>query len=67
MRLSDDERAYHERMVEQVRWAQQAQAKAAGIQAAWQSWAEHLKDKYDLDESHILREDGTIVLQAEDG
>jgi hypothetical protein len=64
VRLSDDELAYHKTLVAQVKWAQDAQARIAGIQSAWQIWAEHLQAKYGFEDGDVLTEDGTIIVQV---
>lgn len=49
--LSDDERSYHERILGQLRAAQ----------AAWQSWSEHLAQKYELRAGDVITADGQVV------
>ena len=49
-RISEDELAYHARLI--------AEMKAA--QAAWQSWSAHLSAEYELHEGEGIGEDGTI-------
>lgn len=49
--ISTDELAYHERLLAQLRSAQ----------AAWQSWSEHLAQKYELREGDAITASGEIV------
>jgi hypothetical protein len=64
VRLSNDELAYHKTLVAQVKWAQDVQARIAGIQSAWQIWAEHLQAKYGFEDGDVLTEDGAITTQV---
>lgn len=50
-RLTDDEQAYHERLIATLRAAQ----------AAWESWSSHLTSKYRLGERDAITPQGEIV------
>jgi hypothetical protein len=49
--LTEDELAYHQRVAAQLRTAQ----------AAWESWARHLAEKYRLSSSDSISEQGDIT------
>jgi hypothetical protein len=60
-KLGDDETAYHVSLVEQVKEAQEAQAKIVRTQAAWDNWAEYLKSKYGFTDGDTITEEGAIM------
>jgi hypothetical protein len=63
-RITADELAYHERLVERVKWAQQAQVEISTIDGAFRSWGEHLHAKYKLGEGDGVDESGVITRTA---
>jgi hypothetical protein len=58
---SDEEVAYHTVRAEQLREAQEVQAKIARTQAGWEHWAEYLKGKYGFTDGDVITEEGKIV------
>lgn len=48
--LTDDELAFHRKVVADIKAAQ----------AAWSSWSQHIAGKYELKDGEGVAEDGTI-------
>jgi hypothetical protein len=63
-RLSDDDAAYHVSLVGQIKDMQEAHARIARTQAAWDNWAAYLKDKYGLVDGDVITEEGTIAYEV---
>jgi hypothetical protein len=59
--LTEDELAYHSRMVERTHWARSMVAQVQEVEAAFNSWAEFLRERYDLKSGDRVAEDGTII------
>lgn len=55
--LTNDELAYHQRALTQLRAAQ----------TVWESWASHLVEKYGLGPQDSISQEGNIVRPAPDG
>jgi len=59
--VSNDDLEYHVKMLERIRWAQEAQKNIDGIQVAWQLWSTHLAEKYQLSTKDDISENGNII------
>ena len=60
-RISPDDFEYHVKMVDRIKWAQEAEKNIEGIRAAWLLWTSHLADKYKLDNNDDINEAGQVV------
>jgi hypothetical protein len=60
-RITDDEMAYHSRLVERTQWARSVAAQVQEVEAAFNSWAAFLRERYDLKPGDRVAEDGTIT------
>jgi hypothetical protein len=59
--VSKDDLEYHQKMLERIEWAQEAQKSIEGIQVAWQLWSSHLAEKYQLSPKDDINPTGAIT------
>jgi hypothetical protein len=62
--ISEDEQEFHTKIVEKMKWAQEAQGEINSVTATWQSWGKHLSEKYGLGDVGRIDPDGTIIREA---
>jgi hypothetical protein len=65
--ISPDELAYHQKLIERVKFAETVRPQVAAIDAAWRSWAEHLHNRYGLGAGDNVDEHGQINRIVGDG